>query len=427
MASILLTARGVAAIRPSESRADYWDTKLPGFGLRVTPAGVKTWTILYRVPKRLWVRRLAIGTYPALSLAKARKRAKDELAKAAIGQDPADAKHATREDTRHTVAALFKLYAADADARHDAKEFKSWPDVKRSLERDVLPAWSTRPVTEIRRRDVLDLATLKAKTGATAANRLQAHLSMLFAYGVEADWLPANPAAGLRKRSEKPRTRVLTADELTALWKTLDADAPLTLSRGKSAKTRITMPAETGETLRHLFKLLLIAGQRLGETSRMKWADVDLDAKLWTIPGTETKNGFAHRVPLSEPAVELLTARSESAHPLATFVFPSSAKSDASAWVWSKRTAAALALVTGIAFTAHDLRRTVATMMGELGIDTDTIGLVLNHRKPGVTTRHYDHSTRDAATRGALDRWAQRLDQIVTEATAKVTPIRARA
>jgi hypothetical protein len=65
-------------------------------------------------------------------------------------------------------------------------------------------------------------------------------------------------------------------------------------------------------------------------------------------------------------------------------------------------------------------------MMGELGIEADTIGLVLNHRKPGVTTRHHDHSTRETAKRAALDRWAQRLTQIVTETPAKMTPISAR-
>ena len=422
-----LTARRVAAIRPAATRVIHWDTKLKGFGLLVQPSGAKSWVISYRVPTRRWARRVVIGTYPKLSLGKARKRARAELSQAGAGQDPAAKKQETRESVKNTVSALFRLYAADADARHEAQEFKSWPDVRRSLERDVLPTWGSRPVTEIRRRDVLDLATLKAKAGATAANRLQAHLSMLFAYGVEADWLPANPAAGLRKRSEKPRTRVLSPDEITVLWKTLDADTAITLSRGKTAKTRITMPAGTSQTLRHVFKLLLVAGQRLGETSRMKWADVDLDAKRWTIPATETKNRSAHQVPLSEPAIELLKAQQETAHPLATYVFPSSAKNDAPVLVWSKRTAAALAAMTGTTFTAHDLRRTVATMMGELGIEADTIGLVLNHRKPGVTTRHYDHSTRETAKRAALDRWAQRLVQIVTEAPAKVTPIRARA
>ena len=427
MATPNLTARRVAAIQPTTTRAIHWDTKLKGFGLLVQPSGAKSWVITYRVPTRRWARRVVIGTYPKLSLGKARRRAKTELSQAGAGQDPAAKKQETRESVKNTVSALFRLYAADADARHEAQEFKSWPDVRRSLERDVLPAWGSRPVTEIRRRDVLDLATLKAKAGATAANRLQAHLSMLFAYGVEADWLPANPAAGLRKRSELPRTRVLSPDEITVLWKTLDADTAITLSRGKTAKTRITMPVETSQTLRHVFKLLLVAGQRLGETSRMRWADVDLDAKRWTIPATETKNRTAHQVPLSEPAIELLKAQQETAHPLATYVFPSSTKNDAPVLVWSKRTAAALAAMTGITFTAHDLRRTVATMMGELGIEADTIGLVLNHRKPGVTTRHYDHSTRETAKRAALDRWAQRLTQIVTETPAKVTPIRSRA
>jgi len=427
MPTLILNARRVAALRPGPTRADYWDAKLKGFGLRVTPSGQKTWTVLYRVPTQRWVRRMTIGTLPPMSLAKARKRAKDALSLASLGQDPAAAKRTTREQTRHTVKALFGAYETHAAVRREAGEFRSWPQIQRSLERDVLPLWGSRPVTEIRRRDVIELVTKKALAGRTAANRLQAHLSMLFAYGVEADWLPANPAAGIRKHSEQPRTRVLTDDDLRTLWTELEADTAIELARGTTAKTRRVMPAETGQTLRELFQVLLLTGQRLGETSRMKWTDVDLDAKRWTIPGTDTKNGHPHRVPLSEPAHELLTARQEAAHPLATFAFPSGPNLNSSAWVWSKRTAAVFAAKTGVAFTAHDLRRTVATEMGELGIDADTIGLVLNHRKPGVTTRHYDHSTRETATRAALDRWAQRLIQIVTETPAKVTPIRARA
>jgi len=427
MPTLHLTARGVPAIRPSSSPTFYWDTKLVGFGLRVLPKGAKAWVVTYRVPTRQYARRFTIGPYPKLSLAKARKRAKGDLAKAAIGQDPAAAKIENREQVRHTVKALFEAYEKHAEVRRKGGEFRSWPEIRRSLERDVLTEWASRPVTEIRRRDVIELVTQKALAGRTAANRLQAHLSMLFAYGVEADWLPANPAAGLRKRSEQPRTHVLSDDDLRAFWAELEADTPIELSRGTTAKTKRVMPSETGQTLRDLFKFLLIGGQRLGETSRMRWANVDLDAKLWTIPGAETKNGHPHRVPLSEPAIELLKARETRAHPVATFVFPSGSNRNSSAWVWSKRTAPVLGKNAGVAFTAHDLRRTVATGMGDLGIDADTIGLVLNHRKPGVTTRHYDHSTREAATRAALDRWAQRLNHIVTEQVARVTPIRARA
>lgn len=427
MATPTFNARRVAAIQPEATRVIHWDTKLKGFGLLVQPSGAKSWVITYRVPTRRWARRVVIGTYPKLSLGKARKLAKAELSKAGAGQDPAAKKQETRESVKHTVGALFKAYVEHADVRHEAGEYRSWPDVKRSLERDMLPEWASRPVTEIRRGDVMELVTRKAKTGATAANRLQAHVSMLFAYGVEADWLPANPAAGLRKRREQPRDRVLKADELRDLWRYLDGDNPITLSRGTKAKTKIEMPAETGKTLKDLFKLLLLCGQRLGETSKAKWADIDLDAKRWTIPATETKNRTVHQVPLSVPAVELLKARDEAAHPLATYVFPSSAKTDASALVWSKRTAAAIAAATKIAFTAHDLRRTVATRMGELGIDADTIGIVLNHRKPGVTTRHYDHSTREKQKTEALSRWAQELRRIVTETPTKVMPFPASA
>jgi hypothetical protein len=98
-------------------------------------------------------------------------------------------------------------------------------------------------------RDVLGLATRKAKTGETAANRVHAHLSMVVAYGVEADWQPANPAAGLRRRRESPRTRVLGDEDVRTLWKTLDAATPIAHSRGAAPETRITMPADPGASV----------------------------------------------------------------------------------------------------------------------------------------------------------------------------------
>ena len=236
MATPNLNARRVAAIRPTTTRAIQWDTKLKGFGLLVQPTGAKSWVITYRVPTRRWARRVVIGTYPKLSLGKARRLAKAELSKAGAGQDPAAKKQEMRESVKQTVGALFKAYVEHSDVRHNPpgrpSEFRSWPRVKHSLETDMLPEWRTRPLTEIRRRDVFELVTRKAKAGATAANRLQAHISMLFAYGVEADWLPANPAAGLRKRKEQPRDRVLKADELRTLWRYLDGDKPILLARG---------------------------------------------------------------------------------------------------------------------------------------------------------------------------------------------------
>jgi integrase len=423
MPTMMFTDRGLKALKPGPERVDYWsdDPKEPGFGVRVFPSGVKSWMQYYRQGGAGPLVRVTLGRYPDMKLAKARKAAKDARAGVHQGENPADDKREARQAQRETVQALFESYSTHVELRRQAGKFRSWPDVKRAFERDVLPDWGDRPVRDIRRADVSDLVTRKALKGKTAANRLHAYCSMLFSYGVEQGWLDGNPASGKKPHDEQPRTRVLKPDEIKRLWSYLDGDAEMALSRGLATGPTITMPPESGTTIKDVFKMLLLCGQRLGETSRMKWADVNLDAGKWVIPGSETKNGREHTVPLAKPVTDLLTRRQAIA--CSSCVFPSRTGSESSIFVWTKRAAAAMATATGIAFTAHDLRRTTATMLGELGISDDVIGLVLNHAKPGVTGRHYDHSQREAAKAEALTRWAARLHAIVTNTPAKVVPM----
>jgi len=423
MPRVTLTTRFVEALKPADGPVDYWsdDAGERGFGLRVWPGGTKAWFQYTRKTKDGKAVRVTLGTSPPMKLAKARAEAEGARARVWAGDMPAEEKREGRQAQRETVAALFESYCQHVELRRQAGEFRSWPDVKRAYERDVLPTWGDRPVREIKRKDVIDLVTAKALTGKTAANRLQAYCSMLFAYGVDHDWLDGNPAYRLRKKKEQARTRVLTSDELRTLWRYLDGDDAMVLSRGLATGPTITMPPESGRTIKDVFKVLVLCGQRLGETSRMTWADVHLDAGTWIIPGSETKNGREHTVPLAKSVADLLTRRQESA--CSPCVFPSRTGSEASILVWSKRSAAAIATATKIAFTAHDLRRTVATGLGELGVSGDVVGLVLNHTKPGVTGRHYDHSQREMAKREALTRWAARLEAIVTGTSAKVLPM----
>ena len=411
MPKIDFTTRGVEALKPATRPVDYWSTAPAerGFGLRVLPSGTKSWFVWTRKTKTGKPTMVTLGNFPDMKLAGAREAAEDARAEVKHGESPAEDRREARQAQRDTVQALFDKYAEHVAVRRQAGEFKSWPDVKRSFERDVLPAWGDRPARSIERRDVIELVTRKALVGRTAANRLQAHVSMLFSYGVDHDWLSANPALRLKKRAEQPRDRVLSADELTTLWTYLESDAPMALSRGVKAASLITMPARTAATLRDLFKLLVLGGQRLGETSRMAWSDVDLDARTWTVPAAQAKNRTAHRVPLSPPMLAIVKARAEAAPPTSRYVFPSDEAGLFSVHVWSKRAAATIAAATTIAFTAHDLRRTCASGLGELGISSDVISLVLNHKKPGVTGRHYDLSTRETAKREALDLWAQRV------------------
>lgn len=427
MPKLELTTRGVAALRPAAHAVDYWsaDPAEAGFGVRVFPSGVKSWFYYTRQTASGKAVRVTLGTFPEMGLAKAGEKMAEERAKVKVGQDPAEARRVERAARRRTVRALFDAYSRHVAVRRQAGEFRSWPDVRRSLERDVLPAWGDRPASDIRRKDVIELVTAKKLDGPIAANRLQAHISMLFAYGTETDWITGNPAARLRKRKEQPRDRVLSAPELRALWPVLEDSAALTLSRGGPKGIPIVMTAGTGAALRDLFKLLLQTGTRLGETSRMTWADVDLEAKIWTIPATDTKNRTPHRVPLSRQAAAILERR-RAADSLSPFVFPSAPGKKTSAFVWAKRAAPVFARAAGVAFTAHDLRRTVATQLGELGISDDVIGLVLHHTKAGVTGRHYDHSAREAAKAAALERWADRLNAIVTGKSGDVVPMAGR-
>lgn len=425
MPKITFSARKIAALKAQPRIVDYWsdNPKEPGFGLRVRPSGVKTWV--------LWTRdgngkptMAVLGRYSAdMGLAKARREATDKRASLQKGQNPADAKRAHRAAQAQTVKALYEAYEQHSEERHERGEFRSWGQVERSL-RDVIEKWGDRPVSEIRRRDVAALLDAKAKHGATAANRLRAHISGLFSYGRQHDWLENNPASGLRRRPEQERRRVLTDDEIKALWTFLASDTPIELARGKGKV--IAMPADTGRALRDLFRLMLWTGQRIAETSRMKWADVNLESKLWTVPASEAKNRREHVVPLCEGAVAMLKARQERAQPGVEWVFPSSSvKRAGPVLVWSQRTAAAICrAIGGEPWRAHDLRRTVATRCGDLGISGEIIDAILNHNRPGML-RVYDHGKREAAKADALSRWAAELHRIVTETRSKVLPMRA--
>ena len=427
MPRLTLTTRGIDALRPTVRPVDYWsdDAAERGFGVRVWPGGTKAWFQYTRKTKDGKAVRVTLGAFPKMKLAKAREEAQTARAKVQVGTNPADEHRAERQTRRETVQGMFDAYCEAVAVRQQAGEFRRWAEIRRSLERDVLPTWGERPARGIRRKDVIELVTRKALVGRTAANRLQAHVSMLLSFGVDHDWLDSNPAYRLRKRHEEARTRVLDPAEVRTLWTYLDGDAELTLARGAKETRIITMPPESAAAIRDVFKMLLLCGQRLGETSRMAWADVDLGARRWTIPGSQTKNRRTHTVPLSKPAIELLTRRAHAGTSAA--VFPSRAGSDASIFVWTKRSGSAISAATGVKFTAHDCRRTVATMLGELGVSGDVIGLVLNHSKPGVTGKHYDHSKREADKCAALDRWAQRLEKIITQAPATVTQMRGKA
>lgn len=162
-------------------------------------------------------------------------------------------------------------------------------------------------------------------------------------------------------------------------------------------------------------KVTVLTAQRSGEVRTMRWDDVDLGAAWWTIPGTQAKNGLAHRVPLSAPVLALLRQlrREDGSTP---WVFPSP-KLQQRPITKVSVTARLVAEKAGVRYVTHDLRRTAASHMTSMGISRLVVAKILNHAEPGVT-KVYDRHSYDAEKRQALEAWGAQVLALVAQGTA---------
>lgn len=421
-----LTDRAVAALKAEAGRRIARpDGEVPGLAIRVSPGGRKTWALTYRIGRRQ--RRWTIGTYPVISLASARKKARFALAQLDAGIDPAERKRASRENA--TFDDLSTAYV-----KHAKVKKKSWAQDDLLLRSVLLPAWKHRAVKDIKRRDVKELlAEIIERRKFVMANRVQALISTIFNYAVREEWLETgNPAALIEKQPETSRNRVLTDGELRALWSALDYAK--SLRRVDSESTR---PAIAPMIARGL-QVLLLTGQRSGEVFGMKWQDVELQdgweaAKMvsgsWTIPATATKNKQVHRVPLVPSVVDLLREAKAEGPTDNRWVFGG----DKGGSVAARASKAMRALLRAGAIQfdihRHDLRRTAATEMGRAGVPRATIAHVLNHIDRGSrATQIYDRYDHDSEKRKTLELWARRLDEILgSHEASRVLPFTNRA
>jgi integrase len=390
MPTITMTDRGVAGLRSTERRT-YFDRTTAGLALRVG-AKSRTWYFTYRNggPTE-WIR---LGLYPAVTLADARDQARTLRRRIDVeGLDPAVARRTPPPEPEtppptYTFADFVPVFLACQRGR-----IKDWKNQAGMIAGYLSPAWDTRALKDITRADVQDLLDQVAATGLTVGvNRIQALISRLFTVALDKGKIDAHPAARIIKRfKEHPRDRVLTDDELRALWAGLHAH-----------------PGAPSDAV----KLRLLLGQRGAETAGMHWREIDLDAALWTIPRPRTKTQKrAHVVPLPASALGLVTARRAAVAPDEPRVFP------ALALIGDDHRA--LGSIHGGAYTWKDLRRTVATRLADLGFDETTIGRVLNHARVSVTSKHYNQHAYVEEIRQALVAWDAELHRILTKQPKK--------
>jgi len=394
MPTLMLTDRQVAAIKPTTTRVEYVDEKVPGLALRVTPNGAKSWTVRYRHRGRL--RRLTLGSASVIPLVKAREHVRDLLHEASKGADPATEKQAGRK--AETIGDLAALYIEKwAKLRK-----RSWKADDNLLRNKVLPTWQHRAIADITRQDVRGLVEDVAEAGAPiVANRVAALLSKMFAFALDRDLVQASPAVRIpRPGQEHARDRVLTEDELRSLWQEFDLlDKPMAA----------------------FYKLRLLTAQRGGEVMSMRWHDLDLSTAWWTIPAEVSKNKLAHRVPLSRTAVTLIEALRTAAMNT-VFVLGAASRTKGAGARGKRQQSEAAATFTVPDFRGHDLRRTAASMMASGGIPRLTISKILNHVERSITAV-YDRHSYDAEKRAALDWWDAKLRAILnSQDSANVLP-----
>ena len=279
MARHHLTAAGLSRIKPPiTGQIDHFDAGYPGLALRVSYGGSRSWVYFYRWQGKQ--KRLTLGPWPALDLAKARDTWRDARKRLAVGQEPAAlASSAVAGDDFAAVASLW--------LKRDQADNRSHDEVERILRREVLPAWGHLRISDITRRQILELIDGIADRGAvTLARRCHAHLHRLFRWSVGRGILEANPMTDLPKPgAEVRRKRVLSDDELRLAWE---------------AAERIGWPMGSA------IQLLILTAARREEIGGLQWPEIDLERNEINLEGERTKNGEERTIPLSNTAKNLI-------------------------------------------------------------------------------------------------------------------------
>jgi integrase len=410
-----LTVKGIESQKPGSARREVPDGLLAGLYLVVQPSGARSWAVRYRaagVP-----RKLTLGPYPAIDLGSARELARKALVAVAEGRDPGEEKKAARQAPAQRERDLFEAVAGQFIERYAKANTResTWRETERLINKNVLPVWKGRAVQSITRRDVIDLLDRVVDRGAAvAANRVLAVVRRLFSWTVERGILELSPSAGVKApTAERSRDRVLNDDELRRVWRATDVD---------------------GWPFGPLVQLLILTGQRRDEVANMRWSELDLEKRLWTLPKERSKNDTAHEVPLSDAVLSVI-GRLKKIAGKPGFLFTTTGEAPVSGFSRAKNRLDALVLsglhgeATGPTphWTLHDLRRTAASGMARLGINLPVIEKILNHTSgsfAGIVGVYQRHSFADEK-RAALETWGRFVEHLVTgESAANVVRLR---
>lgn len=373
-----LTPKLLDSLRPDPFRRyEVRDEVVTGLLIRVSITGSLVWYLTTAV--RDQPRRIKLGTYPILSVADARERAREILREVQLGIFGIEPeKKLTLGDA---IPQFISLYAKPRN--------RSWRDTERWLWK--FTELHDRPLEEIKRSQVVrELDRFMARGMGTGTNRALASIKKLFAWCLDRGTIETNPVAGLKPPAkELSRDRVLSDEEIVTCWRAAE---------------------EQGAAFEAFLKIAILTGQRRGEVAGMRWVELNLDGATWTIPSARAKNGTQHVVPLSPSVVHIL--RTLPRYSSSEYVFTTTGSTPISGFGRLKdRLDSALGTDD---WRVHDIRRTVATNMARLAVQPHIIEAVLNHKSgivSGVAAIYNRHAYLEEK-RLALLKWAERIESL---------------
>jgi integrase len=363
---------------------------VPGLRIRLRANGVPRWEFKFgRLP------RLRLGKYPAISPIEAHNTAKQLYAKVLLGQNPAQEIADAKARQSETFGSVVAIYLERRKAEFRPNSFR---DVRRHLTVNMKPI-SGMGIAAVDRRAIATQISRLATKAPTQANRALASVHAFFGWAIGEGLIEHNPATGVNKAQESDaRERHLTDDEIRQLWQALPE-------------------GDFGD----LIRLLLLTGQRRQEIGNLAWSEVDLETGTITLSGKRTKNGRPHIIPMSDAVSGILQARTQ--NPDRDLVF---GERHGGFGGWSRGKAALDAKLKLPAWRIHDLRRTCATGMAELGVQPHVIEAVLNHisgHKAGVAGI-YNRASYEGEKVRALALWSDHLAAVISGRKEKIVPMK---
>lgn len=398
---LLLTQKAIDGLRPGAEPYRIADQRCAGLAVRVATNGIKTWDLAFRIRSTKSTKRLSLGRVTDVTLEAARQRANQLTAAARAGRDLIEEERREKEVSgrRLTIAELIAAYLRK---RVDGR-LRTARDIARRLRR-TLNSRMSNFADELRRRDIRELLDEVADRGLEReAEKRRQTVGAMFRWAVSQDLVDTDPTAGLTAYDPgTPGDRILSAEEIAPLWSWL-------------------LSPFVSPDISCILRLQLLTGARCGEVSGMRAEEVDQENWIWTLPAERSKNKRSRSTPLLGECRAILESRLAEVTRGPLFVTESGRAMQSvnvGQYLCYRKNKLPIAK-----FTTHDLRRTVATALVEMGFSLDIVAAVIGHEAGGRNTRtlvrHYVRTDLVARKITVLSAWDK---NVLDAATGRAVP-----